>query len=123
MENVHTFPVPSGVLSLAMSNDDKRIAIGTIGSGLIVRGRGDGMEALETALQVQQYENDPLAKYDADVKEFMESRKKLRYMTEAQALGGEKYIKYGSRQWEIRGQSLKLPENVKVADLKPHTKV
>lgn len=68
MENVHSFPVPSGVLSISMSNNDKRLAIGTNRSGLITRARGDGMDDLDRWNKIQQYEYDPLAKYDDDVR-------------------------------------------------------
>ena len=75
--------------------NDKRIAIGTLSSGLVTRARGDGSEDLDRWIRIQQYENDPLAKYDDDVREFMENRQKLRYMSnEAQAMGKEKYIRY-----------------------------
>merc|ERR1719410_2566571 len=40
-------------------------------------------------------------------------------MTEAQAMGKEKYIKYGSKDWYLRGQKLKAPDNVNVNELKP----
>lgn len=121
MENVHAFSVPSGVLSLSMSKNDKRIAIGTIKHGLITRGRGSGMEDFERWIQQQHYENDPIAKYDDDYKEFMTEGEKRRYMTEPQAEGKEKYIRYGSRDWVLRGQNLKIPDRISTKDLKPHT--
>ena len=53
----------------------------------------------------------------------MDNRQKLRYMSnEAQAMGKEKYIRYGSRDWALRGQSLKLPPKINFEDLKPRTK-
>ena len=51
----------------------------------------------------------------------MESRKRLRYMTEAQMMHRQKYIRYGSRDWFERGQKLKLPPGVDRSKLQPQT--
>ena len=95
-----------------MSTNDMMIAIGTLNHGIIVRAREGHDKSLDKYLQLQQYENDPIAKYDDDIHKWMQSRKKLRYMTEAQALGDEKYIRYGSTDWYKRGQNAKLPSGV-----------
>jgi len=119
MENVHSFRVPSGVLSLAMSNDDKRIAIGTLSSGLMVLARGDGQEDFERALRSRQYEDDPMAKYDDELREHMERRQKMRYMTEAQAMGKQEFMAYGSWKWSERGQRRKVSDVVTAENLQP----
>merc|ERR1712154_357915 len=119
--NTHSFSTPSAVLSLDMASNDMMIAVGTLNHGIIVRAREGHDKSLDKYLQLQQYENDPIAQYDDDIRNWMESRNKLRYMTEAQAVGDEKYIRYGSKDWVLRGQKLKLPPNVSKDKIKPQT--
>merc|ERR1719242_1883332 len=91
-------------------------------NGLITRGRGSGMEDFEKWLRIQEYQYDPIAKQDRDIREFMEKRAKMTYMSEEQAMGKEKYIRYGSRDWALRGQNLRIPDKINYGDLKPHSK-
>lgn len=120
-KNSHAFSVPSAILSLSMCANDMMIAIGTLNKGIIVRARQGHDKSLDRYIQLQQYENDPVAKYDHDIKKWMQSRQKLRYMTEAQVMKKQKHIPYGSRQWVLRGQNLKLPPGVVKSQLQPQT--
>eukprot|EP01083_Nonionella_stella_P055901 147398_1 len=120
-KNSHAFTTPSAILALDMSANDMMIAIGTLNHGIIVRAREGHNKSLDKYLKVQQYEDDPIAKYDEDIREWMESNKKLSYMTHEQAIGQDKYVPYGSRDWVIRGQKLKLPSNMRKQDVGPQT--
>jgi len=119
MKSMHSFRVPSGVLSLDMSTDDKRIAIGTLSDGLIVRGRGDGKKEMHTQLKVREYQNDPTKKLDDDVHDFMENRKKQRFWNDEQRAGEADYHRVGEGDWFERGKKFKLPSYVDVDKLKP----
>jgi len=116
-KNSHAFSTPSGVLSLDMCANDMMLAIGTMNDGIIIRARDGHNKRLDKYLELEAYENDPIAKYDDDVREWMETRQKMKYMTQEQATGDEKFIPYGSRHWALRGQNAKLPANMSMDEV------